>query len=146
MQHDAGRGEGGKVAVAGDVVGVRVGFDDAGDAQALLARDAHVLTDAIPAGVDHDRLAGLATPDQVGQAARFLVQELLKNHNASAAVPSARPSLSHIETGTMRAPMDVLAMHAAKQPDAIALVEGDRALSWREMVARRNRLAHGLLG
>ena len=37
-------------------------------------------------------------------------------------------------------------MHAAKQPDAIALVEGDRSLSWREMVARRNRLAHGLLG
>jgi acyl-CoA synthetase (AMP-forming)/AMP-acid ligase II len=42
--------------------------------------------------------------------------------------------------------MDVLAQHAAKHPDATALVEDDRVLTWREMVARRDRLAHGLLG
>ena len=42
--------------------------------------------------------------------------------------------------------MDLLAQHAARQPDAIALVEDDRALTWRDMVARRNRLAHALLG
>jgi fatty-acyl-CoA synthase/long-chain acyl-CoA synthetase len=41
--------------------------------------------------------------------------------------------------------MDVLAMHASRQPDTAALIEGDRTLSWREFVERRNRLAHSLL-
>ena len=41
--------------------------------------------------------------------------------------------------------VDVLAQHAGRQPERVALVEGERALTWREMVARRNRLAHGLI-
>src|SRR5262245_21873465 len=41
--------------------------------------------------------------------------------------------------------MDILATHAARQPDKPALIEGDRVLSWGEMVARRNRLGHALV-
>ena len=42
--------------------------------------------------------------------------------------------------------MDVLAAHAARHPDKPALLEGERAWSWGELVARRNRLGHGLIG
>lgn len=42
--------------------------------------------------------------------------------------------------------MDVLAAHAARNPDKPALIEGDRVWSWTEFVVRRNRLAHGLAG
>ena len=41
---------------------------------------------------------------------------------------------------------DVLAAHAARHPDKPALLEGERAWSWAELVARRNRLGHGLIG
>jgi acyl-CoA synthetase (AMP-forming)/AMP-acid ligase II len=41
--------------------------------------------------------------------------------------------------------MDVLAAHAARQPDKPALIEGERVWSWAELIGRRNRLAHGLL-
>jgi fatty-acyl-CoA synthase/long-chain acyl-CoA synthetase len=40
--------------------------------------------------------------------------------------------------------VDVLAAHAERQPDRVALVEGDRALTWAEMLSLRNRFAHGL--
>jgi len=43
----------------------------------------------------------------------------------------------------MRA-MDIIAAHAAKSPDATALVEGARRLSWGEFLETRNRLAHAL--
>ena len=42
--------------------------------------------------------------------------------------------------------MDVLAAHAARHPDKPALLEGERVWSWREFIARRNRLGHGLIG
>jgi acyl-CoA synthetase (AMP-forming)/AMP-acid ligase II len=42
--------------------------------------------------------------------------------------------------------VDVLALHAGRYPERVALVEDERALAWREMVARRNRIAHGLIG
>ncbi len=42
--------------------------------------------------------------------------------------------------------MDVLAAHAARHPDKTALVEGERAWSWADFIARRNRLADGLVG
>ncbi|MBI2203519.1 MAG: AMP-binding protein [Candidatus Rokubacteria bacterium] len=41
--------------------------------------------------------------------------------------------------------MDVLALHASRQPDRPALLDDRRTLTWREMVERRNRVAHGLL-
>ncbi len=40
--------------------------------------------------------------------------------------------------------MDVVAVHAAQRPDDPALVEGDRTLTWRALLARRNRLANAL--
>jgi acyl-CoA synthetase (AMP-forming)/AMP-acid ligase II len=42
--------------------------------------------------------------------------------------------------------MDVLAAHAARHPAKPALLEGERVWSWAELVARRNRLGHGLVG
>ena len=41
--------------------------------------------------------------------------------------------------------MDILALHAASQPDRPALIEGDRSLTWAELVAQRNRLAQSLV-
>ena len=42
--------------------------------------------------------------------------------------------------------MDVLAAHAARHPEKPALIEGERAWSWAELVERRNRLGHALIG
>jgi len=42
--------------------------------------------------------------------------------------------------------MDILAAHAQRTPDAPALIEGERALTWRAFVERRNRLANALSG
>jgi len=42
--------------------------------------------------------------------------------------------------------MDAIAANAAAKPDAPAIVEGERQLTWREYHARRNRLAHALAG
>src|SRR5207302_848754 len=39
-------------------------------------------------------------------------------------------------------PVDTLAAHAAAKPDAPALIEGERRLTWREYLDARNRLAH----
>src|SRR2546427_13225922 len=42
-------------------------------------------------------------------------------------------------------PMDVLAFHAARQPDKPALIEGVRVWSWPEILTLRNRLGPDLL-
>ncbi len=42
--------------------------------------------------------------------------------------------------------MDALAVHAERTPDAPALIEGERSLTWRALVDRRNRLANALRG
>jgi fatty-acyl-CoA synthase/long-chain acyl-CoA synthetase len=42
--------------------------------------------------------------------------------------------------------VDVLAAHAQRTPDALALIEGDRSLTWRAFVDRRTRLANALRG
>jgi len=42
--------------------------------------------------------------------------------------------------------MDILAAHAAGHPGKPALIEGERVWSWAELVERRNRLGHALLG
>src|SRR3972149_5500304 len=42
--------------------------------------------------------------------------------------------------------MDILVAHAERTPDAPALVEGARTLTWRALVERRNRLARALGG
>src|SRR5258706_12990091 len=43
-------------------------------------------------------------------------------------------------------PMDILARHAAAQPDKAAVIDGEREWTWREYHARRNRLARALTG
>jgi fatty-acyl-CoA synthase/long-chain acyl-CoA synthetase len=40
--------------------------------------------------------------------------------------------------------MDFIAAHAAKTPDAVALIEGEQRLTWSEELDRRNRLASSL--
>ena len=42
--------------------------------------------------------------------------------------------------------VDLVAHHAAAQPDKPAVIEGERRLTWREYHERRNRLAHALRG
>ena len=54
--------------------------------------------------------------------------------------------VSAVTAGLQCAPMDAIATHAAAKPDAPALIEGDRRLTWREFHDRRNRLAHALVG
>ena len=41
--------------------------------------------------------------------------------------------------------MDFVALHAQSNPDAVAQIEGDRYLTWRELLERRNRLANALV-
>jgi acyl-CoA synthetase (AMP-forming)/AMP-acid ligase II len=43
-------------------------------------------------------------------------------------------------------PTDVIATHAGRIPDRPALIDGDRSLTWRELLERRNRLATALAG
>src|SRR5256885_13610619 len=40
--------------------------------------------------------------------------------------------------------VDILALHAERAPDAPALIDGERRLTWREFVDKRNRLASAL--
>ena len=40
--------------------------------------------------------------------------------------------------------MDFVALHAQSQPDATAQIEGDRSLTWRQLLERRNRVANAL--
>lgn len=40
--------------------------------------------------------------------------------------------------------MDIIKIHAERQPERPAIVEGDRAVTWAELLALRNRLAHAL--
>jgi long-chain acyl-CoA synthetase len=41
--------------------------------------------------------------------------------------------------------MDFVALHAQSKPDAIAQIEGERSVTWRELLERRNRLANALI-
>ena len=41
--------------------------------------------------------------------------------------------------------MDFVALHAQSKPDAVAQIEGERYLTWRELLERRNRLANALV-
>jgi long-chain acyl-CoA synthetase len=40
--------------------------------------------------------------------------------------------------------LDFVSLHAQSKPDAVAQIEGDRRLTWRELLARRNRVAGAL--
>ena len=42
--------------------------------------------------------------------------------------------------------MDAIATHATRTPDALALIEGERGLTWRQFGEQRDRLAGALVG
>jgi len=91
MNEDGGPHGLGQVAVTGDVVGVGVGFEDMADREALLGGEAEVLGNAVTAGVDDERSPGLATADQVREAARLFVEDLLEYHRRLFYVREPRP-------------------------------------------------------
>src|ERR1700752_2379751 len=70
----------GQIAVARDVVGMGVRLEDVADREALLGGEAEILGHAVTAGIDHEGLPGLATADQVREAARLFVEDLLEDH------------------------------------------------------------------
>ena len=71
-----------EAAVAGDVVGVRVGLEHALDPHALLLCGLEILLDR-ERGVDDDRDAGLCVTDQIRGAAEILVHELPEEQHGS---------------------------------------------------------------
>ena len=85
MQDDRRLGGGDEVTVAGDMVGVRVRLEHVGDAKTLLAGDPEVVRHAVAAGIDDDRLPRLAASDEVREAPRLLVHELLEDHRPPSA-------------------------------------------------------------
>src|SRR4030095_8615520 len=70
----------GQGAIAGDVIGMRVRLEDVADREALLRGEAEVLGNTVAAGVDDERSPGLATADEVREAAGFFVEDLLEYH------------------------------------------------------------------
>ena len=70
-----------QAAVAGDMVGVRVGLEDARDAQALRRGLLEERLDG-ERRVDEHCLAGLFVTDQVRRAAEVVVDELAQEHHA----------------------------------------------------------------
>src|SRR5438477_333919 len=79
----------GEIAIARDVVGVRVGLDDVADRETLLRGQAQVLVDPVAAGIDDEGAPGLAAADQVGEAPRLFVQDLLEDHRSAPILPGA---------------------------------------------------------
>ena len=80
-------------AVAGDVVGVRVGLEHRREPHAVVRGRGQVLLDR-ERRVDDDRLAGLLVADEVGGAAEVLVDELLEQHEGTLTPGSARSHCS----------------------------------------------------
>ena len=78
---DAGAALGRQGLGTGHVVGVHVGLDDLCDRQPLAARQRHVIVHSVPTGIDYQRPSDLPATDQIGEAARFLVDHLLEDHD-----------------------------------------------------------------
>ena len=81
---DVDRGSGGRrqATVAGHVVGVVVGLEDALDRDTEVASELDVVVD-LEARVHHRRLAGMFVADQVGRAAEIVVGDLSENHGVA---------------------------------------------------------------
>ena len=71
-----------QAAVARDVVGVRVRLQHAHDADTLLLGRLEVRLDPVR-GVDDDRLACPGVADQIGGAAKIVVDELAEHHGTN---------------------------------------------------------------
>jgi hypothetical protein len=76
---DRRAGRGGEPAVAGDVVGVRVGLEHVLDADAEVAREREVILD-VELGVDDGGEAGILVADQVRGAAEVVMGHLAEQH------------------------------------------------------------------
>ena len=87
---DGRAGGGDEAAVAGDVVGVVVGFQDVLDAHAEVARQAQVLVD-VELGVDDGGDAGVLIADEVAGAAEVVVGELAEDHRGPPGVVVSSP-------------------------------------------------------
>ena len=72
-----------EAAVAGHVIGMRVGLEHSHDADAAVVRRFQVLLDRVR-GVDHERLAAGGVAEQVGGAAEIVVDELAEQHEREA--------------------------------------------------------------
>src|SRR5206468_6398827 len=90
VHQDRGLRERSQIAVAGDVVRMRVRLDDATDTESLLASEADVLADTIASRIDDDGLSRLATADEIRETAGLLVQELLEDHGRDYNVGKSR--------------------------------------------------------
>src|SRR5262249_56166279 len=90
---DAGTRLGGQGLVSREVIGVDVGVDDVGQLEALTPGPGHVVVHTVPARVRDQRLARLATADQVGDAARVPLDPLLADHGLP--LPSPPTSFTH---------------------------------------------------
>jgi hypothetical protein len=75
--------------VPGDVIGVRVGLERARDADACAFRRREVLLDRV-GGVHHEGFASGGVTDQVGGAAKIVVDELAEQHHRKLTPPAAR--------------------------------------------------------
>ena len=71
---------GGEGLVARHVIGVDMGLDDPGDREALSAGQGQIVIDALAPRIHHHRLPSLAAADQVGEASRLFVEDLLEDH------------------------------------------------------------------
>ncbi len=79
MDADGGARRRGEAAVAGDVIGMRVGLEDVLDRDTHVACEAQVLGD-VELGIDDRRHAGPFVADQVARAAKVVVSDLAKDH------------------------------------------------------------------
>ena len=83
-------------SVTGDVIGVRVGLEDADEPNTVMLRRREHRLDVV-GRIDDDRDTGVLVTDEVGGAAQVVVQELLEKHGAtvppaSAMYPKAAPA------------------------------------------------------
>ena len=82
MHIDVGAGAGSQFAATGDVVGMQMGIEDVGDAQAIFLCDLEVAID-MAFGVDDAGNASGGAADHIGQTAQTFDLELLKQHTRS---------------------------------------------------------------
>ena len=90
-----------QAAVAGDVIGVRMGLEHADDPHACLLGFFEVGLDRV-GGVDDHRLAGRLVADQVGRAAEVVIHKLAEQH-VSTTLPTSLASFLEVSSTRQRA-------------------------------------------
>ena len=90
-----------QAAVAGDMIGVRMGLEHADDPHACLLGFFEVGLDRV-GGVDDHRLAGRLVADQVGRAAEVVIHKLAEQH-VSTTLPTSLASFLEVSSTRQRA-------------------------------------------